>query len=225
MGQQIGAVNQRIGDLKELIEQKFKHVHELISEHKDLLWKTIVWGGGAIITLWVGGILGLWTGLYYVSKDVTAIDKKLGIIEKQIEGVTAAVKESSNSVSQSARNVNDAVSRIPAAIAEAIKSLPGANAEPPGTLNILVFNSSQDAAIREALPRVAKEVIPTADKLGLGELVQDPALLRALLPSPDLAVAPQLAGTRFLVGTNNVVIVRPADNRVVAVVMYRANRP
>jgi hypothetical protein len=195
-----------VGERAASLEAGFREFKDAITKSisgiDTLLWRAIMGGLGATISLWIG-----FAALY---KEIAGLDTRMVGIQDQLKTLTST-----------ANKVSETVTSIPSAITElknTTNSAPG-NGEPPGTLNILVFGPNQLVLIRDTFPKVAA-VQPLADKLTINDVVTDPKVWELFVPVPPTALndIPQLGATRFAVGQVNIVIARVADSRVVATI-------
>jgi len=188
------------------MEATFKEFKDAITKSisglDTLLWRAILGGIAATVSLWIG-----FATLY---KEIAGLDKRMISVESKIDTLQGT-----------ATRVSEVITSIPGAIAELknIANVPrSGNAEQPGTLNILVFDARQLVLIRDTFPKsTGVQILNSADKLAVGDVVDDPKLFSLFVPVPPPALTdiPQLAGTRFLVGEGNIVFARIADNKIV----------
>jgi hypothetical protein len=197
------SVGERIASLEATFREFKDAITKSISGIDTLLWRAIIGGLGATISLWIG-----FAALY---KEIAGLDNRMVGIEGQLKTLNGTTK-----------TVSEAVTNIPNAISELknTNNIVRGNTEAPGTLNILVFGPSQLVLIRDMLPKFAA-VQPFVDKLAINDVVTDPKIweLFAPVPPPMPNDIPQLSGTRFAVGQANIAIARVADSRVVAIVV------
>lgn len=232
-GERLAALESAVAGLKQRVGERFDDLKGTVTDQfrslDKLLWRAIVGGIAATVTLW-GGFAVLY-------KEIHGVDQRLVAIESQLKGVSSAVesipgevaelKTISSLMSSSAETFKKATGDVRSAagaLAEEIKSMPKIpliGGEAPGTLNILVFDERQESFIKTVPKKLGVVGTTLVDKVILGDFVKNPELLNLLQQWPDFAVkeAPQLASTRFAVGDAHIVIARSADNRVVAVVM------
>jgi hypothetical protein len=228
-------LDQRFADLKNTLDgqfkrldDRFKSVDAVISSLDKLIWRAILGGIGAIVSLWIG------IGVLY--QELGGLDKKVATVETKLDGVSDAIKSVPNAVAElktisstiqsNAQTLQGATGTLrdaAGALASAIKSIPNpapSQSESPGTLNILVFDEKQKALIRTLPKEFGAVVTSLADKLNLGDVATDPELLKSFvkLPAGVFKEVPQLDGTKFVVGQTRIVIARSTDDRVVGVV-------
>jgi len=195
-----------VGERLAAMEATFKEFKDAITKSisglDTLLWRAILGGIAATVSLWIG-----FATLY---KEIAGLDKRMISVESKIDTLQGT-----------ATRVSEVITSIPGAIAELknIANVPrSGNAEQPGTLNILVFDARQLVLIRDTFPKsTGVQILNSADKLAVGDVVDDPKLFSLFVPVPPPALTdiPQLAGTRFLVGEGNIVFARIADNKIV----------
>jgi predicted nucleic acid-binding Zn-ribbon protein len=221
--------DQRFTDLRSALSDRLSDVRGVISSLDTLIWRAILGGIAAVVSLW--------TGFAVLYKEIDGLDKRVANFETQLANITKAaealpagitgLKEASNAIKGNAEALQGATTSLHDAartLAAEIKNMPRPApiiGEAPGTLNIPLFDERQLSLIRSTLPKVAGVAVTSlADKLALGEFAKDPELLRAFVQTPQELIkeVPQLEGTKFAIGERHILIARSADDRVVAVI-------
>jgi hypothetical protein len=202
------ALDKRVDDLTATV---VRDIGKVSADIEKLIWRAIPAVAGAIVLVW--GTVG------YGIKQTWNLERKIGDLERKMEE-QFVTKNDLPTTTDKLSQILAPVTRALTELTTAVNSGRGAS-EPPGTLNILVFDPRQSELIRSTLPKITGDIIPEADKLSLGEVIKDPKLLNALVSVPDsiLKDVPQLQATKFLVGNTNIVIARGPNNQVVGTVL------
>jgi hypothetical protein len=209
VGERLAALEAASREFKDAIiksiDQRFDGLNKLIAGIDALLWRVIVGGIAAIVSLWIA------FGTLY--KEIRGVDTKMTEVESSLRSFQDATSKLSAAVEGFPRVIADIRN-----IASPVRS----GGEQPGTLNILILDEKQRGVVRDTFPKVDGVIVePLIDKLGIADIVTDPKTLSLFVPVPQSTLndVPQLAGTKFALGKASVVIARVADNRIVAMVL------